>query len=171
MTSTMQWQVTEFQVTSNQAMYENPYFDVDVTATFIGPNGETVARPAYWLGDAVWGVRFAPISVGVWTYTMSCNDPHNNDFNHIAGSITCIPYTGNLEIYRKGFLKTISGKRFLYYNDGTPFFWLGDTHWNVFCLEKLHESNKPGFESQFKGMVDLRVDQRFTVYQTNLIGD
>jgi len=165
------WQVFEFQVTTDKVFYDNPYYDVDITAIFTGPNRETIMRPAFWIGKNSWGIRFAPISVGEWTYSLSCSDMNNTAFNNIRGAFTCTEYTGDMEIYKKGFIKTIKGKHFLYYNDGTPFFWLGDTHWNLFCLERLNESNKEGFDSQFRGMVDKRVKQKFTVYQTNLLGD
>jgi hypothetical protein len=55
----------------------------------------------------------------------------------------------------------------LAYRDGTPFFWLADTHW-LWEQERLAEANKPGWSSQFKGMVDQRVAQGFTVYQVEL---
>lgn len=171
MIEVQRWKVFEFKVTSNGVTYENPYYDVDVSAIFTGSNSKQIMRPAFWLGKNDWGVRFAPISLGEWTYTMSCSDDNNSSFDNVSGSFICTEYTGDIELYQRGYIKTIKGNRFLHYNDGTPFFWLGDTHWNLFCYERINESNKEEFDSQFRGMVDKRVEQKFTVYQTNLLGN
>ena len=53
-------------------------------------------------------------------------------------------------------------------NDGTPFFWLGDTHWGFAFNERWDESNHPEMDSMFRGMADRRAQQGFNVYQTNL---
>ena len=165
-----QWQMHEFELTSTVS-YENAYYDIDVDVTFSGPNGEVIVHPAFWNGGDSWGVRFAPISLGDWTYTTSCSDPDNAGLIGQTGSITCVAYTGDKKIYQHGWLKKIDGERFLFYDDGTPFYWLGDTHWRFAILERWDESNKEGFDSQFKNMVDRRVSQEFTVYQSNLIGN
>ena len=164
-----QWQVYEFELSSTVS-YENPYYEIDVDVTFSGPNGESITHPAFWNGDDRWGVRFAPISLGDWTYVTSCSDPDNAGLTGQTGAITCVAYIGDKKIYQQGWLKKIDGERFLFYDDGTPFYWLGDTHWNFAILERWDESNKEGFDSQFRGMVDKRVSQEFTIYQSNLLG-
>ena len=82
-----------------------------------------------------------------------------------AGALDAQPYGGDFAIYRHGFLKVRDGGRYLTYADGTPFFWLGDTHWFFDGKERWDTANKPGWTFQFRGMVDLRVEQGFTVYQ------
>jgi len=106
--------------------YENPFLDLTVTATFKGPNGETIKREAYWDGGRSYKVSFAPTAVGEWNYTLSA-DPESG-LDGVTGSLTCIPYEGDLDIYKHGFLKVSEDGHYLCHADGTPFFWLGDTH-------------------------------------------
>ena len=76
--------------------------------------------------------------------------------------------SGTLDIYKHGFLKVSENKRYFVYDDGTPFFYLGDTHW-LYIHERFDTSNVKGIPSQFKYVVDKRVSQGFTVYQTEAI--
>ncbi len=64
-------------------------------------------------------------------------------------------------------LKVSEDRDYLEHADGTPFFWLGDTHWTFVTEERFDESNCPRYDSQFKACVDKRVAQKFTVYQCN----
>jgi hypothetical protein len=58
------------------------------------------------------------------------------------------------------------------YDDGTPFFYLGDTHWLMF-KEEFDEKGSHAVDietdSHFKYIVDKRVEQKFTVYQSEPI--
>lgn len=161
-----QWKVYEIDLTTSKS-YSNPYYDVQVEAIFRGPNEEVIKRPAYWYQGTVWKVRFAPTVIGLWNYETYCNDSENSDFNS-NGQVECVAYSGDKDIYKHGFIQATEGKLYLEHADETPFFWLGDTHWYFAHLERLNESNKEGFESQFKGMIDRRVEQGYTVYQSNL---
>ena len=163
------WNVTEITLHSSQN-YDNPFLDVEVIGTFVGPKGETVVRQGFWNGDSEWKIRFAPIGVGKWKYSITSNQPSDPALNNISGVIESVPYTGDLEIYKKGFLKCSDDNRYLTYADGSPFFWLGDTHWFFENKEKWDSSNKEGTDSQFKYMVDKRVEQEFTVYQSVIFG-
>jgi len=163
--SVQQWNATEITLTST-VTYTHPYTDVDVNATFHGPGNVTMTMPGFWDGGNTWKVRFAPPSTGTWTYTTSSSDANNSGLNNQVGTIQCTSYTGSLPIYQHGFLKPSSSNRYLTYNDDTPFYWLGDTHWSgLVSAERLNISNDARFSSQFKGMVDRRVTQGYTVYQ------
>lgn len=146
--------------------YENPFLDLSVMAVFTGPHGETVRREAYWDGGRSYKVSFAPTAEGKWTYRLSA--PQDSGLDGVSGELECVPYEGDKDIYRHGFLKVSPDGRYLMHADGTPFFWLGDTHWGFIAGEKWDWSNHPKMDSMFKGMVDKRVSQKFTVYQTNL---
>ena len=148
--------------------YANPFLDVSVWAEFLGPNGEKIRREAYWDGGRSYKVSFAPTAAGFWRYTLSA--PRDSGLDGVTGEVECVPYTGKLDIYRHGFLKISPDGRYFTYADGTPFFWLGDTHWGFVSGERWDESNHPNpkASSMFKYMVDKRVKQKFTVYQTNL---
>ncbi|WP_135550333.1 apiosidase-like domain-containing protein [Paenibacillus cymbidii] len=163
--SVEQWRNMEFSLASSE-IYTNPFMDVDVTATFTGPAGETLTRPAFWDGGNTWKVRFAPTSVGEWTVTTQTTDSTNTGLTFGAPiSFTAVPYSGSLDIYKHGFVRTNPNERYFSYQDGTPFFYLGDTHWTM-PAEDYYSSNVDGIDSQFKYAVDHRVSQGFTVYQS-----
>jgi len=145
--------------------YANPFLDVDIFGEFQGPNGESIKLYGFWDGGTRWLIRFAPTCAGIWTYKTYASD--GRSAFETTGTIECVPYSGSLDIYKHGFLKVGPQARYLVYNDNTPFFWLGDTHWTFVTEERFDESNCPLYESQFKACVDKRVRQKFTVYQSN----
>jgi hypothetical protein len=158
------WQAVEIQLTSS-VTYSDPFQDVDVTATFSKSGNKDVIRPAFWDGGSTWKVRFAPPQTGLWTMITSATDIKNGGLHHVKKTVQCDPYSGNREIYKRGFLKVSSNGRYMTYADGTPFFYLGDTHW-ILSHERFSTSNAPGVASQFKFTVDKRVEQGFTVFQS-----
>lgn len=129
--------------------------------------GTTLTIPSFWDGGNVYRVRFAPTEYGVWKYETFCEDDQA-----LAGKIGTIganAYKGDLAVYKHGFVKTESGKKFFVYDDGTPFFYLGDTHWGMYTEEFDEKGDRAGnieTDSHFKYVVDTRVDQGFTVYQS-----
>ena len=161
------WRTAEFSFTSIRDV-KNPYTDVDLVATFAGPGGVEIRRPAFWDGERTWRVRFAPTRPGLWSYRLSSNDRYDIGLTGSTGQLRSVDDAGDHPIYRHGFLRKGPGGRYLAHADNTPFFWLGDTHWR-FTRERWDEANKPGWSSQFRGMVDKRVSQGFTVYQSNLM--
>jgi len=164
--TTMQWQVAEIVLTSSKT-YTNPFQEADVTATFCGPGGEVISRPAFWDGGTTWKIRFSPTVIGDWTYSTTCSDATNTGLHLQTGNVQTVEYTGDLPIYKKGFLKIASNKRYMVYNDETPFFWLGDTHWQMSDYESDTECNYgDNCGSQFKHVVKDRIAKGFTVYQT-----
>lgn len=160
-----QWRCVDIAIETTKN-YANPFEEVDVFGVFKGPNGEEIKLLAFWDGENTWVLRFAPTSVGTWTYAIESTDAENADFSG-EGSVECVPYEGELDMYKHGFLKVSEDKDYLEHADGTPFFWLGDTHWTFVTEERFDESNCPKYKSQFKACVDKRVEQKFTVYQCN----
>ena len=158
------WQSNELKFTATVET-ANPFLDVELTARFTGPNGETLVLTGYWDGGKTYCVRFAPTAVGIWRYETSAS---NGDPGLAAsGEIVCVPYTGELPIYRHGFLRVSSDKTHLEHADGTPFLWLGYTHRTFVTEERWDESNCVQYDSQFRACVDRRAQQGFNVYQCN----
>lgn len=162
-----QWNVAEITLTSTKS-YADPFKDVEITAIFFGPNQTVITRPGYWDGGNTWKVRFAPTIQGRWSYLVTASDPSDTGLHLQVGQILSQKYKGNLDIYKHGFLKVSNSGKYLSHADGTPFFYLGDTHW-IMPHERFSTSNVPGVASQFKYMVDKRKDQGFTVYQSEPI--
>lgn len=159
------WRAGILSFESNKR-YENPFLDIEIQAVFTAPSGREIHREAYWDGENIYRVSFAPTETGTWDYTLRCDG--DNGLNGVSGTIECVEYKGDLPIYKHGFLKIGGRGKYLVHDDDTPFFWLGDTHWGFISGERWNESNHPQMESMFKGMVDRRIAQKFTVYQTNL---
>lgn len=160
-----QWRSIEISLTSSRE-YAEPLHDVSVTATFTGPNGATIVRPGFWDGGTTWRVRFAPTETGTWTMTTTSSDPVNDGLQGNEQQIEAVPYEGDLELYQHGFLRPDG--HHLEHADGTPFFYLGDTHWAL-PHERFETSNADGVASQFRYVVDKRVEQGFTVFQSEPI--
>ena len=166
------WQVAEIDLTSSKT-YANPYGEIDVTVTFTGPGGESVTRPAFWDGGSAWKVRFAPTAVGSWNWQTECSDQTNDGLHGRSGHLECVPAEGDNPCYRHGFLKVSDNRRHFVHADGTPFFWLGDTHWQMPDTERLDVCNHPEHvgkacphSGQFQHLVADRRAKGFTVYQT-----
>lgn len=149
----------DVQITKNY--YLLPFDDVSMDVTFTGPDNSTIVMPAFWDGGDTWKVRFAPNQIGIWNYSTTSSNTADLGLHHQTGTINCVPYTGSLAIYQKGFVKTEPNTRYFVYDDGTPFFYLGDTHWSM--------PQEP-YTDMFKPLVDDRVSKGFTVYQSEPLG-
>ena len=164
------WQCLEIPFTSAKA-FSNPLYGADLCemdVIFTHTDGTTISRPAFWDGGngTSFKVRFAPTKLGKWTYQTVCEQEPSLD--GLNGWVDATVYNGALEIYKRGFITISADKRYFTYKDGTPFFYLGDTHWSL-PYEAFDESNVQGIASQFKHMVDTRIQQGFTVFQSEPI--
>jgi hypothetical protein len=157
------WRMVEIPLTSAR-VHTDPFSTVTVTAIFNHGKVE-ITRPAFWDGENRWKIRFAPPAIGDWRFQTICSDPQDTGLQGQQGVIHAAPYKGSLLIFKHGFLKSSPDHRYFTYADGTPFFYLGDTHWEA-MHERFNTSNAPGCASQFKCEVDKRVSQGFTVYQS-----
>jgi len=145
--------------------YANPFMDVDVDAVFTHENGTVIAIPGFWNGGNEWKVRFASEIPGKWSYTVKCADDSLCD----EGTVEVALGEAKTTLEKHGYVtEPKNGERYLTYGDGTPFFWLGDTHWQMADYERLHECNYPGCTcgNQFKHLADDRIKKGFNVYQT-----
>jgi hypothetical protein len=163
---TEKWCICEIDLTC-EAAYRNPFIDVDVRAEFVSTSGRTIVLSGFWDGGQSWKIRFAPTETGIWHFRTLATNTADRGLHEIRGTVVCEPYSGSLPIYRHGFLKVGPQGRYLAYDDNTPFFWLGDTHWTFVTEERFDESNNPKYSSQFKSCVDRRTEQKFNVYQCN----
>ncbi|MBP6687746.1 MAG: DUF5060 domain-containing protein, partial [Lacibacter sp.] len=64
------WDIYELSFASNDNIYANPFWDVDVSGTFTGPNSESLYVEGFYFEKDTWKLRFSPISVGVWNYNI-----------------------------------------------------------------------------------------------------
>ena len=155
-------------ILASQKQYKNPYLDVQIDAEFTHESGKTIHLYGFWNGENEWRVRFAPTLTGKWNYTVTCSDAENPDLHNIKGSIIAIESTGNSMIDRHGFVKISENGRYFIYDDGTPFYWLGDTNWQAPNYVTMNSCNYPGCRcgNQFLHELNDRINKGFTVYQT-----
>lgn len=178
---TEKWVACEIEFESSKE-YENPVYTVDTDVVFYNKTSGTALKiPAFWDGGTTWKVRFAPTEVGEWSFYTVCTDTANSGLHHRGGSVICKEYLGDLDIYKHGFVKTEPGKNYFVYDDGTPFFYLGDTHWTL-AIEEIDSygsietqkvagitkelADQYGITSQFDYIMNYRVEQGYTVIQS-----
>ena len=165
-----QWRRVEIVLTSDLE-YANPFAELTVKATF--RNGETtLTRPAFWDGERTWRLRFAPPNAGEWQWQTTCSDPRDQGLHGRHGVVTCTPYVGDNPNYVHGPVRVSPNRRHFVRADGTPFFWLGDTHWMMPDLERIGANNAADANgrSQFTQLVEDRLAKGFTVYQNYFAG-
>ena len=155
------------------AKYANPFDDATLDIVLTNTADGTVLNiPGFWDGGNTWRVRFALTSLGLWTYKTVCSNASDTGLNNQMGAVLATPYTGNLDIYKHGFVTATKDTRYFTYNDKTPFFYLGDTHWGM-PREELDSAGAHAGDtvttSHFRYIVDTRVKQGFTVYQSEPI--
>ncbi len=148
--------------------YENPYLDVEIDAVFTHEDGDEIFLYGFWNGGDEWHVRFAPTKTGRWDYVVRCSDPDNKGLNGVSGTLTAVENEGKTELDKHGFVRISESGRYFVYDDGTPFFWLGDTNWQAPNYVSITRCNYPGCTcaNQFRHEVDDRLKKGFTVYQT-----
>jgi len=108
--------------------YSDPFNDVDVDVIFMN-DGQSWRVPTFWRGGQAWTVRFASPAPGEYSYRLESTDRGNPDLNGHEGKIKITAYSGNNPLFKHGMLRVSANHRYFEYDDGTPFYWLGDTWW------------------------------------------
>ncbi len=152
------WVAVEVSFESSK-QYADPFNDADVDLLLCG-NGRLYTVPGFWDGGNVWKVRFVCPSAGTWHFKTVCTDETNKGLHLRSGKVECETYNGEYDIYKHGFVTTRHGEKYFTYDDVTPFFYLGDTHWSL------------GDETvdMVKVICEQREKQGFTVMQSEPIG-
>lgn len=144
------------RVWESSVAYANPPQEATLTATFTSPIGEKFAVYGFWDGGRTWRLRFAPNLAGQWSYTTTCSDTANTGLHHQSGAFICTAPSGKDRFTRHGPVRVSHNGRHLEHEDGTPFFWLGDTAW---CGPLL--SNREEWDLYLRE----RARQKFTAVQ------
>ena len=147
---------TEIAFTTGRP-YGDPFREVELDVVFRG-GGAEFRVPAFWAGDGVWRVRFAPPVPGAYLWESVCSDHRNKDLHGVRGSVEAAPYTGSNPLYRLGGVRVASDRRHFEHADGTPFFWLGDTWW-------MGLTRRMRWPDDFQSLAADRVRKGFNVVQ------
>ena len=124
--------MTELTFTA-RGVYADPFNQVTLDVIFRDPKGAEHRVPAFWDGTNIWKVRYASPLVGTHHFRSECSMTGDKGLNGITGEVKVKAYKGDNPLYTHGPLKLSANRRFMEYNDGQPFFWLGDTWWMGLC--------------------------------------
>jgi len=138
--------------------HEDPFNQVTLDIIVTDPEGCELRVPGFWAAEDRWAVRYSSSKTGMHTYRTECSDPQDTGLHGVTGSIQVVPYSGDSPLYHHGPLRLSPDRRHLQHNDGTPFFWLGDTWWMALC----HRLRWP---EEFETLTADRVEKGFTVIQ------
>ena len=147
----------EWAMTSSVSRTD-PFNEIEVDVEVTGPDGSTCRVPAFWGGDEVWRVRFAPPQPGRYECRSICTDTADAGLNDQTCTIDATPNTGDNDLLRRGPLRVSANKRHFEHADGTPFFYLADTWWMGLC-HRIH------WPDEFQMLAADRRDKGFTVVQ------
>ena len=138
------------------ASYANPPQEATFTTTFTSPSGTKLKIPGFWDGGKTWRVRFAPSQTGNWIFETACSDASNKGLHQQSGRFSVTAASGTTALAQHGPIRVSDDDRHFAHQDGTPFFWVGDTAWNGPLL-----SSKADWDLYLKE----RTRQKFNVVQ------
>jgi len=130
--SATQYQITEWFYHTAKS-YNDPFNDIELDIILTHSDGQSWRIPAYCAGGNEWRVRFAPPKPGTYKINSVSSDQTNSDFHGQECTLEVSDYRGNNHLLKHGPLKVADSRRTFKYEDGTPFFWLGDTWWMGLC--------------------------------------
>jgi hypothetical protein len=119
-------------VLESASAYERPLQQAALTVTFTSPAGAKAVVPGFWDGGKTWRVRFMPTQAGRWTWETRCSDEANRGLHGKSGAFTASAPAAAAasRLARHGGIRVAADGRYFVHDDGTPFFWMGDTAWN-----------------------------------------
>ncbi len=146
---------TEWSYTSEKS-YSDPFKDVELDVVFTDPQGHEHAVPAFWAGEQTWRIRYAPAAPGRYTYRTVASD--HGDLDGRTGVLKVSAYEGDNILRKHGNIRVAADQRHFEHEDGTPFFWLGDTWWMGLC-------SRMRWPEDIQQLATDRLDKGFTVIQ------
>ena len=140
--------------------HANPYAAVTASAVLTPPGGgpgRTI--PLFWDGGKTWRLRFSPDVEGEWRWTVRSSDA---GLDGSGGAFRCVPSK------RRGSVRAMAGHpRHFAWQDGTPFWWLGDTAWALYTNSEKEQHDRAAV---FR-YLDVRARQGFNVVHSMLISE
>ena len=143
---------------SSGKSYRDPFHEIELDVIFTDPDNKEQRVPAFWAGGQEWRVRYAAGVPGRYAYRTLASDPTNSELHDQRGVLEVAPYAGNNPLLQHGSIRVAQNRRHLEHEDGTPFFWLGDTWWMGLC-QRLR------WPEDFQLMVADRTNKGFSVIQ------
>jgi hypothetical protein len=140
--------------------YANPYRELEADVTLTPPDGaaERIA-PLFWDGDAVWRFRISPDQLGEWRWTVRSGDP---GLGGQAGRFRVVASD------RGGGIRLMHGfPRHFERQDGSRFWFLGDTAWALYTDRAQEKHDRAAAERY----LEARAAQGFNVVHSMLLSE
>jgi Protein of unknown function (DUF4038)/Domain of unknown function (DUF5060) len=138
--------------------YHDPYNEVTVDVVVTDSQGKQQVVPAFWAGGQAWKVRYGSHMPGRYSYRAICSDTANSSLHGRSGTMEFSPYKGTNKLLLHGPVRVSSDLRHFEHEDGTPFFWLGDTWWFALC-------KRFSWPADFHALTEDRQKKGYTVIQ------
>lgn len=122
------WEMQEITLTAEKE-YSNCYTDVTCWVELEGPDFSKRVY-GFWDGGNIFKVRIVATKPGKWVWRSFSNQPGDNGLNDKRGEFEAVAWTKketDKNPNRHGFIKASDEGHALVYDDGTPFFLVGDT--------------------------------------------
>ncbi|MCR5042198.1 MAG: DUF5060 domain-containing protein [Clostridia bacterium] len=103
------WRAVELSFESEKT-YADPFADVTLDLLLWG-GGRLYTVPGFWDGGNTWRVRFVCPAAGTWQCLTVCSDETNAVLHGRTAQVECTAYSGDLDIYRHGFVTTRYGEK------------------------------------------------------------
>lgn len=147
--------VSEWSYTSGKP-YADPDNDLELDVVFADPQGREQTVPAFWAGQQTWRIRYSPPAAGRYTYRTVASD--GGELHGHSGVLEVSAYQGGNPLCQHGPVRVAADQRHFEHEDGTPFFWLGDTWWMGLC-------SRLRWPEDFQELTADRIKKGFTVIQ------
>ena len=139
--------------------YDNPYAELSPSVNLTAPDGQTRRATLFWDGGTVWKLRFSPDALGTWKWTLASRD---SGLDGNSGSFRVV------ESEKRGGICPMDGfGRHFQRQDGSPFWFFGDTAWALYTdnAEEKHD------RASAQKYIDARAEQGFNVVHSMLISE
>ncbi len=147
-------QVVEWGYNSTK-QYIDPFNEVELDICITHKDGDSWRIPTYWVGEQEWRVRFLPPKPGIYTATPVCQD---QSFTDMDVTLEAVTGTTRNPLFIHGNLQINQSRRGFEHEDGTPFFWLGDTWW-------MGLSKRLSWPDDFQLLTTDRIRKGFSLIQ------
>lgn len=124
------YEIQEIVLTS-QNEYTNPYTEVECWVQLTGPEFNKRIY-GFWDGGSTFKVRVVGTKTGNWHWESGSNQPDDEGLNNKKGTFKVVSWSEKEKQEnpnRRGYISPSADGHSLEYDDGTPFFFIGDTWW------------------------------------------
>jgi hypothetical protein len=139
--------------------YASPYTETSAAASLVAPDGVVRRIPLFWDGGRTWRFRFSPNQVGLWQWTTHSAD---TGLDGQCGTFEVVPSD------LVGGIRPMTGyEHHLEREDGSRFWFLGDTAWSLYVDSATMAHDRVAAEEH----IAARAAQGFNVFHSMLLSE